>query len=118
MKDLGLKIHGSNLWNEIHLPTDNETDAVCCVSSLNAEYYRDWTEQFVRDIIHLLDNVLDSFIECNLPELSKALKGAIRDRPLGLGIMGLGTLFQKERIPFESEEAKKINVEMFKTLKK
>ena len=117
MKDLGLKIHGSNLCNEIHLPTDDETDAICCVSSLNAEYYRDWTEQFVRDIVRLLDNVLDSFIDCDLPELGKAVKGIIRDRPLGIGAIGLGTLFQKERMPFESERAKKLNEEIFKTLK-
>ena len=54
--------------------------------------------------------------DCDLPELSKAVKGAIRDRPLGIGVMGLGTLFQKERIPFESEEAKKLNEEIL-TLK-
>ena len=117
MKDLGLRVHGSNLCTEIHLPTDDDTDAICCVSSLNAEYYRYWTEQFVRDIVRLLDNVLDSFIDCDLPELGKAVKGSIRDRPLGIGVMGLGTLFQKERIPFESEYAKKLNEEIFKMLK-
>ena len=117
MKDLGLRFYGSNLCDEIHLPTDDDTDAICCVSSLNAEYYRDWTEQFVRDIVCLLDNVLDSFIDCDLPELSKAVKGAIRDKPLGIGVMGLGTLFQKERIPFEFEHAKRLNEEIFNTLK-
>ena len=117
IRDLGLAIHGSNLCNEIHLPTDDDTNAICCVSSLNAEYYRDWTEKFVTDIVCLLDNVLDSFIDRDLPELGKAVKGAIRDRPLGIGVMGLGTLFQKERIPFKSEHAKKLNEEIFKTLK-
>ena len=117
MNDLGLRVHGSNLCNEIHLPTDDDTDTICWVSSLNAEYYRHWTEQFVRDIFRLLDNVLDSFIDCDLPELGKAVKGAIRGIPLGIGVMGLGTLFQKERIPFESEHAKKLNEEIFKMLK-
>ena len=117
MNDLGLRVHGSNLCNEIHLPTDDDTDAICFVSSLNAEYYCDWTKQFVRDIVRLLDNVLDSFIDCDLPELGKAVKGAIRDRPLGIGVMGLGRSFQKERIPFESKHAKKLNEEIFKMLK-
>ena len=50
MKDLGFRVYGSNPCYEIHLPTDDDTEAICCVSSLNVEYYRDWTEQFVRDI--------------------------------------------------------------------
>ena len=39
MKDKGLKIHGSNLCTEIFLPTNTERTAVCCLSSLNLEYY-------------------------------------------------------------------------------
>ena len=44
MKAKGLKIHGSNLCNEIHLPTNEDRTAVCCLSSLNLELYDEWKD--------------------------------------------------------------------------
>ena len=64
LKDKGLKIHGSNLCNEIHLPTNDERTAVCCLSSLNLEKYDDFKDTtIVRDLITFLDNVLQFFVD-------------------------------------------------------
>ena len=118
IKDSGRKIRGSNLCNEIHLPTDRNITAVCCLSSLNLEYYREWTDgQIVRDIVRLLDNIISFFIKHCPPELENAKRGAEIDRPLGLGAMGLHTLFQKEGIPFDSVEAFDLNEDIFKFIK-
>ena len=66
MKRKGLKIHGSNLCNEIHLPTSEDRTAVCCLSSLNLELYDDWRDtDVVKDLITFLDNVLQFFIDHN-----------------------------------------------------
>ena len=54
----GLKINGSNLCNEIHLPTSEDRTAVCCLSSLNLERYDEWKDtSLVKDLIRYLDNV-------------------------------------------------------------
>ena len=89
LKELGLKIHGSNLCNEIHLPTSDDRTAVCCLSSLNLEYYDEWKDtNIIRDLIRMLDNVLQYFIE-NAPDtITRAKYSADRERSLGLGAMG------------------------------
>ena len=88
-KKLGLKIHGSNLCNEIHLATSEERTAVCCLSSLNLEMYDDWKDtNIVRDLIRFLDNVLQFFIDHAPDDLSKARYSASQERSLGLGAMG------------------------------
>ena len=119
MKKAGNKIHGSNLCNEIHLPTSSKKTAVCCLSSVNLEYYREWRGdgQLIRDLIRFLDNVLTFFIEHCPPQLARAKIGACEDRPLGLGVMGEHTLFQKEGIPFESDKACQLDDEIFKFIK-
>ena len=90
MKRKGLKIHGSNLCNEIHLPTDADRTAVCCLSSLNVEKYDEWKDtNLVRDLIRFLDNVLEFFIENAPDEISRARFSAQQSRDLGLGAMGL-----------------------------
>ena len=118
MKDNGLKIHGSNLCNEIHLPTSKDRTAVCCLSSLNLETYDEWKDtNIVPDLIRFLDNVLEFFIQ-NCPDtMSRARYSAQQERSLGLGAMGLHSLLQKHRIPFDSEEAKKLNKEVFRDIK-
>ena len=93
LKEAGLKIHGSNLCNEIHLPTSAERTAVCCLSSLNLEYYDEWKDTtIVRDLIRMLDNVLEYFIQ-NAPDtIARAKYSAMRERSLGLGAMGFHSL--------------------------
>ena len=98
LKEQGLKIHGSNLCNEIHLPTSDDRTAVCCLSSLNLEYYDEWRDTtIVRDIIRMLDNVLQFFID-NAPDtISRAKYSAERERSLGLGAMGFHSLLQNTK---------------------
>ena len=114
LKDKGLKIHGSNLCNEIHLPTNEDRTAVCCLSSLNLELYDEWKDTtIVQDLIRFLDNVLQFFIDNAPDEISRARYSATQERSLGLGAMGLHSLFQRMGIAFESEEAKELNEEVF-----
>ena len=111
-KKLGLKIHGSNLCNEIHLATNEERTAVCCLSSLNLEMYDDWKDtSIVRDLIRFLDNVLQFFIDHAPDDLSKAKYSASQERSLGLGAMGYHSYLQKHRISFEKSDD--INKEIF-----
>ena len=116
-KKLGLKIHGSNLCNEIHLATSDDRTAVCCLSSLNLERYDEWRDEgIVGDLIRFLDNVLQYFID-NAPDtISRARYSAERERSLGLGAMGYHSYLQKHMIAFESQEALDTNIEMFKSI--
>ena len=118
LKDKGLKINGSNLCNEIHLPTSAERTAVCCLSSLNLEYYDDWKDtSIVRDLIRMLDNVLEYFVH-NAPDtIERAKFSAARERSIGLGAMGFHSLLQKHGVAWESELAKEINDVVFSHIK-
>jgi len=117
LKDKGLKIHGSNLCNEIHLPTSADRTAVCCLSSLNLEYYEDWKNTtIVEDLVTMLDNVLEYFIE-NAPDvISRAKYSAERERSIGLGAMGFHSLLQRQGVAWESELAREINDVVFKNI--
>ena len=118
LKRKGLKIHGSNLCNEIHLPTNEERTAVCCLSSLNLELHDEWKDtDIVKDLITFLDNVLQFFIDNAPDNISRARYSATQERSLGLGAMGLHSLYQKNRMPFDSLQAKTLNEEIFKKIK-
>ena len=118
LKDKGLKIHGSNLCNEIHLPTSPERTAVCCLSSLNLEHFDEWKDSdIVADLITYLDNVLQFFIENAPDDISKARYSAERERSLGLGAMGFHSYLQRKNIPFESALATSKNHQIFKLIK-
>lgn len=118
LKKLGLKINGSNLCNEIHLPTSEDRTAVCCLSSLNLEYYDEWKDTtIVRDLVRMLDNVLDYFIENAPDSISRAKYSAMRERSIGLGAMGFHSLLQKHGVAWESETARDINDVVFKHIK-
>jgi ribonucleoside-diphosphate reductase alpha chain len=118
LKDLGLKINGSNLCNEIHLPTSEDRTAVCCLSSLNLEYYDDWKDTtIVRDLIRMLDNVLEYFIENAPDSIERAKFSAYRERSIGLGAMGFHSLLQRHGVAWESEAAREINSVVFSRIK-
>ena len=117
-KDLGLKIHGSNLCNEIHLATSSKRSAVCCLSSLNLEKFDEWkSSKIVEDLIEYLDNVIQFFIDNAPDHLKKAKFSAYRERSLGLGAMGFHSYLQLKNIPFESAMAKSINMSIFNLIK-
>tara|TARA_A200000159_G_scaffold22434_1_gene19372 strand:- start:242 stop:2047 length:1806 start_codon:yes stop_codon:yes gene_type:complete len=113
-KDLNLKIHGSNLCNEIHLATSPDRSAVCCLSSLNIEKFDEWENTaIVEDLIEYLDNVLQFFIDKAPVHLNRAIKSAKLERSLGLGAMGFHSYLQSKNIPFESGIAKAANMNIF-----
>jgi len=116
-KDLGLMINGSNLCNEIHLPTNEERTAVCCLSSVNLEKYDEWKDtDMVADLTRFLDNVLQFFIDNAGDEISKARYSAERERSLGLGAMGFHAYLQKHNIAFESRDALALNTRIFRNI--
>ena len=118
-KDLGLSIRQSNLCSEIILPTDKDRTAVCCLSSVNLEYYDEWKkdELFLKDIAEMLDNVLGYFI-ANAPDtIARARYSASRERSIGIGALGFHAFLQKSNIAFEGVMAKVMNNQMFKHIK-
>lgn len=118
-KKLGLQAVQSNLCSEITLPTNNERTAVCCLSSVNLEEYDEWkdNDQFIPDLVRMLDNVLTYFINNAPDELEKAKFSAFRERSIGLGAMGFHAYLQRHNIAFESALAKGANMRMFRRIK-
>ena len=118
-KDLGLKIRQSNLCSEIILPTDKDRTAVCCLSSVNLEYYDDWKNDrfFLRDIAEMLDNVLQHFIDNAPDSIQRARYSASRERSIGVGALGFHAYLQKNNIPFEGALAKSANLKIFKHIR-
>lgn len=118
-KRKGLRVHHSNLCSEITLATDEERTAVCCLSSVNLEYYEQWKHipAFIPDLVRMLDNVLTSFIDNAPDELERAKFSAQRERSIGLGAMGFHAYLQKQGIPFDNPMASATNYDMFKHIK-
>ena len=118
-KELGLRVHQSNLCSEITLPTDKDRTAVCCLSSVNLEEYDEWknNDMFIPDLVRMLDNVLEHFIQNAPDQLSRASYSAMRERSIGLGAMGFHAHLQRHNIPFESAMAKGRNLQMFSRIK-
>jgi len=120
-KKLGLEIKQSNLCSEITLPTNEDRTAVCCLSSVNLEYYDTWSveDTFISDLVTMLDNVLDSFISTvsNNKGYDKAAYSAMRERSIGLGAMGFHSYLQQNNIAFESMWASSFNNKAFSFIK-
>ena len=141
-KELGLKINQSNLCSEIVLPTNEERTAVCCLSSVNLEHFDKWkkNKQFIDDLITMLDNVLEHFIEAIVDTsglggynanfkrfknyvreekegMVKAAYSAYRERSLGLGAMGFHAFLQSKGLPFHGLQSTSYNNVMFSHIK-
>ena len=141
-QDLGLSIRQSNLCSEITLPTNEERTAVCCLSSVNLEHFDKWSKdsQFIDDLITMLDNIIEHYIEnavdttqlggysANFKRFTKYIKqdkegyaksaySAYRERSLGLGAMGFHAYLQSRGIPFEGVFATGFNYKAFKHIK-
>jgi ribonucleoside-diphosphate reductase alpha chain len=118
-KKLGLSIKQSNLCSEIILPTDKQRTAVCCLSSVNLEYYDDWKDDklFLRDVAEMLDNVLQYFIDNAPTAISRAIFSAKRERSIGIGALGFHAYLQKQNLAWESALATSANVRMFKHIR-
>ncbi len=119
LRKAGLEINGSNLCTEIFLPTSKDRTAVCCLSSLNLEYFDQWqkNEQFIPDVMEMLDNVLQYFID-NAPDtISRARYSASRERSIGVGALGFHAYLQKNGLAFEGVMAKRANMDIFQHIK-
>jgi len=118
-KKLGLSIKQSNLCSEIILPTDKERTAVCCLSSLNLEYFDEWKNDslFLADIAEMLDNVLQYFIDNAPSPVKRAIYSASRERSIGVGALGFHAYLQKNNVPWESAMATGANIKMFKHIR-
>ena len=141
-KDLGLEIKQSNLCSEITLPTNEERTAVCCLSSVNLEHFDEWSKDknFIEDLVTMLDNVLQHFIDnaIDISEIgeynanykrfakhvkedkksfTKAAYSAYRERSIGLGAMGFHAYLQRKGIPFEGIFATGFNYKAFQHIK-
>ncbi len=120
----GLVVKTSNLCSEITLPTGKDREgkdrtAVCCLSSLNLEYFHQWKDHplFIEDVMRFLDNVLQDFIDKAPDSMARAKYSAARERSVGLGVMGLHSFLQQNMIPIESVMAKVWNRKMFSHIK-
>jgi ribonucleoside-diphosphate reductase alpha chain len=120
----GLYVKTSNLCTEITLPTGLDKDgvqrtAVCCITSLNLERYEEWESdpRFIEDIMRFLDNVLQDFIDNAQDDFERATYSAMRERSVGLGVMGFHSFLQKMRIPMEGVMAKVWNKRMFRHIR-
>jgi len=118
-KDLGLSIKQSNLCSEIILPTDKDRTAVCCLSSVNLEYFDEWKTDplFLADIAEMLDNVLQYFIDNAPAAVERARFSAIRERSIGIGALGFHAYLQRNNVPFESALAVGRNKQIFKHIR-
>ena len=120
LKDRGLQIMQSNLCSEIILPTNEERTAVCCLSSVNLEYYDEWKNEslFLQDIAEMLDNVLEYFISNAPATISRAVYSASNERSIGVGALGFHAYLQQKGIAFEGVMAKIWNNSIFKDMRK
>jgi ribonucleoside-diphosphate reductase alpha chain len=123
-QDLGLTVRQSNLCSEILLPTGVDhlgraRTAVCCLSSVNFETWEEWNRdsRFIEDVLRMLDNVLQDFIDHAPDSMASAKYSAMRERSVGLGAMGFHSWLQNNGIPFESALARAANLRMFKHLR-
>jgi len=120
-RDAGLKVSTSNLCSEITLPTGRDQygeprTAVCCLSSLSLETWDEWKDEkgFIEDVMRFLDNVLQDYIDRAEPGMERAKYSAMRERSVGLGVMGFHSFLQARNLPFEGAMAKSWNLRIFK----
>ncbi len=124
-KMAGLSVKLSNLCCEITLPTGrdhlgNDRTAVCCLSSLNLETFDQWQDHptFIEDVMRFLDNVLSDFIAKAPDSMKRAKYSAMRERSVGMGVMGFHSFLQSKMIPMESVMAKVWNRRIFQHIKR
>jgi ribonucleoside-diphosphate reductase alpha chain len=120
-KDKGMKILHSNLCAEINLSNNKDESFVCNLSSMNLEKWDEWKDtDAVETLVFFLDAVMTEFI--NKTEGLKFMEAprnfAINQRALGIGVVGWHSLLQSKMIAFESMDAKYLNTEIWKTIRK
>lgn len=123
-KDLGLKVHASNLCNEVNLPSNDEYSFTCVIINANLALYDDFPEH----IYHILHIMQDCNVSGYIDEiekktgesrifLSKVLKFTKDFRAVGTGVCGFHSLLMKKRIVFGSFDSMVLNEEIFKKMR-
>lgn len=129
-REKGLKILNSNLCSEIALHNSDDESFVCVLSSMNLLHYDEWKDtDAVETMVYFLDSVVTEFLNKidgfrpNTVEgermqyfMKRAYNFAKRQRALGLGVLGYHSFLQSKGLPFDSKEAAKLNIEVFKLI--
>lgn len=135
-RDKGMTIHASNMCSEIALPSSYDESFVCVLSSMNILKYEEWKDtDAVETLTYFLDAVVTEFTDKlekfrdaegndadardkrrTFQYLERAYNFARRHRALGIGTLGWHHFLQSKMIPFESTEARKLNVEIHKLI--
>lgn len=131
-QDKDLKIYNSNLCSEIALHNSEDESFVCVLSSMNVLHFDEWKDtDAVETMTMFLDAVVTEFIskiddlrndgttegQRAFFYLERAYNFAVRQRALGLGVLGWHSLLQSKGYSFDSRDAARLNVEVFKTIK-
>lgn len=117
-KNLGT-IKSSNLCTEILEFTDPNEVAVCNLASIALpKYVVDGQFDFKRlhDVTRIVTRNLNKVIDVNFYPIEEAARSNFRHRPIGIGVQGLADTFILCNMPFDSEEAKDLNVAIFETI--
>ncbi len=119
-KDKGLRIYASNLCTEICLANNESESFVCDLSSLNLLHWDEWKDTDAIEVLtYFLDAVMSEYIEKvqHIPFMKCAYNFAVNQRALGVGVLGWHSFLQSNMIPFESMQAKMLNVKIFSKIK-
>ncbi|OWY22032.1 ribonucleoside-diphosphate reductase subunit alpha [Sphingobacteriales bacterium UPWRP_1] len=117
-KNLGT-IRSSNLCTEIMEFTSKDEVAVCNLASINLSKFVEngqFNHQKLFEITQTVTRNLNKVIDINYYPVPEAKRSNMRHRPVGIGVQGLADAFILMRYPFESEEARKLNREIFETI--
>lgn len=112
-------IYSSNVCSEISLSTLDDESFVCCLSSINLERWDDLKEtDAIETLTWFLDAVMEEFIQksANTMFMEHPRNFAVRQRAIGIGVLGWHSFLQSKMLSFDSMDAKYLNVEIFKTL--
>lgn len=118
-KNLGI-IKSSNLCTEIIEYTAPDEVAVCNLASIALPKFvsedGSFDHQKLYDITYVVTKNLNKVIDINYYPVEEARRSNMRHRPIGIGVQGLADTFIKLRMPFDSDEAKGLNRDIFETI--
>ena len=120
-KEHNLDVKASNLCTEIMLHSGEEETFTCILASMNLEKYDEWKDtDAVGTATVFLDCVVSEFLSMATGKrgFEKAVASTEKSRALGLGVLGWHSLLHKKMIPFESFQARRLNVEIFNGINK
>ena len=117
-KNLGT-IKSSNLCTEIIQYTSDKETAVCNLASISLGHFvsnGEYDFKKLYEITKVITRNLNKIIDLNYYPIEEARYSNLKNRPIGIGVQGLADTFAKMRFPFDSIEAKKLNIEIFETI--